>query len=78
MANTFEERCYELDKMVEDMSDSEKKFVLWELLEYYRDGLLRDINFKVNDSKDCYYWYALKRHIESCKEMRDAIGEEIF
>ena len=76
--NTFGKRCEELDNIVNELSDSEKKFVLWELLDYYRDGLLSDIQFTPKDAADIRAMQTMKRHIDACKEMREVITEEIF
>ena len=76
--NTFEKRCEELGNFVDSLSDSEKKFVLWLLLDYYRDGLLEDIKFEVKDKADYIIQTVMRKHIDACEEMRNVIREEIF
>lgn len=76
--NTFEKRCEELDNLVTDLSDSEKKFVLWLLLDYYREGLLDDLKFVPKDTMDVLAKLKMSDHARACEEMRNVIREEIF
>jgi len=75
---TFEEFCNETAKVIEDFSDSEKEFMLWLLLDYYREKLLRDIQFEAKDKQDVMVQTVMKKHIDACDEMRRIICTEIF
>ena len=74
----FEKQCEETAKYVDDLSDSEKKFILWLLLNYYKDGLLDDIQFEPKDAADYRSMEMMRFHIKACEQMRECIGYEIF
>ncbi len=76
--NVFEKRCIELDKAVNDLSHSEKEFLLWKLLDYHRDGLLDDIKFVPRDDEDIRIQAKMRRHIDACEEIREEIRKRIF
>lgn len=76
--NAFEKSCENLSNIVDDLSDSEKKFVLWLLLDYYREYLLEGIKFKVKNEADMRLQINMKKHIDACEEMRQVICAEIF
>ena len=78
MNGTFEKRCQELSEMLDDLGDSEKKFLLWQLLEYYKEGLERDMKFVVKDARDAMVMMCMGRHKNACEEIGRIIVEEIF
>lgn len=73
----FEKFCDGLDALVDDWGDSEKKLVLWKLLDYYRDGLLDDL-FVAKDEEDIRELARIRNQMDVCEAIRETIRKEIF
>lgn len=72
-ATEFERSCNEISELIENWGDSERKFALMKLVEYYLIGLLDDFDFIPKDEED----FAIKRDLRKKINVCDAIHEDI-
>ena len=73
----FERSCGNIKKLIDDWGDSERKYALLKLLDYYEEGLLNDL-FKPKDEEDREILATMQRHITACEEMRRSIRKEFI
>lgn len=78
MGGVFEKWCETTANEVDNWSDTEKKFVLWLLLDYYKEEIEDDIKFVPKDIGDYIQQEMMKTHIKSCEQIREIIGYELW
>ena len=73
----FERNCGNIKKLIDDWGESERKYALLKLLDYYEEGLLNDL-FKPKDEEDRETLATMQRHITACEEMQRTIRKELI
>lgn len=71
-----EENFRRLDEEIEKWSDDERKFVLWQLLKKYRDGLKLSEN--LNTVGDYSKMFLTTRLNTDCYELIDMLNFELW
>ena len=80
-AETMEEKRFEeLDEQLEKLTETEKKFCLMRLLEWYQEELEEKLDeLDVPETKnEVMERMIMKRHEVACEEMREILTWEVF